>query len=260
MIGSFGKYKIEKVLEENQLNSVYLGKNIENKNVILKVCKKNINELKILKRLTHPNIITMYDNFPISINGKIYNVMVIEYCDKGDLYENLNFLDNYLIIKNYFTQIVSGLMYIHSLNISHGDIKPENIVINKNGNVKLIDFGLSYCIDKYQIKCGGKPKGTIKYMAPELTCFLKENNIKKKLDLFAVDMWALGIVYFIMIHKCFPFSIADESCTEYKNYKEGILSKKWKSLSTNQLCILKMTLSIKPEERASVYELFEVIL
>lgn len=99
--------------------------------------------------------------------------------------------------RKLFKQIAEGIEYLHSQNIAHRDIKLDNILIEEKTNmVKIIDFGFScMCssIQKLKIFCG-----TPSYMAPEIT-------MKKEYDGKTVDMWALGVLLYVMLTGVFPF-------------------------------------------------------
>lgn len=102
--------------------------------------KNIVQELSILKRVNHPNIIKLYEL--IETEKKIY--IVTEYVDGGELYQNIitqGKLDPGLA-KSYFYQIVQGIKYLHQNGIVHRDLKPENIIIDGNQTIKIIDFGL----------------------------------------------------------------------------------------------------------------------
>ena len=188
--GSFGS--VMKAINRNTKEEVGIK--------IINILSSNINtsrlknEILILKDLSHPNIVKIYDY--IEKNLKVYIIM--EELKGGTLreYINLHINENIkeeessLIIKN----ILSAISYLHSRNICHRDIKPENIMF-KNildlNSLKLIDFGLSENnFDFYgeQLYCG-----TIIYMAPE-----QLNNISySKLT----DIWSIGIILYELLNK-----------------------------------------------------------
>ena len=106
-----------------------------------------IQELSILKKVNHINIIKLYEL--IETNNKIY--IVTEYIDGGELYQNIikqGKLDQNKA-KIYFWQIIQGIKYLHQNGICHRDLKPQNIIIDSNQVIKIIDFGLGreYDID-----------------------------------------------------------------------------------------------------------------
>lgn len=100
------------------------------------------------------------------------------------------------IVKHIFNQIISGITYIHAKNISHGDIKLENILIDKSNNVKIIDFGFSTHNSNGKLLnffCG-----TPSYMPPEI--------IKRKNYVGAhADLWSIGVLLYTLLCGSFPF-------------------------------------------------------
>lgn len=97
-------------------------------------------EVEILKQVNHPNVIK-YDNI---IDGKHHLYIVLEYVDGGDLFDRI--AQNPLSeesARNIFTQILLAVEYLHDAGIAHRDMKPENILLDKNDTVKLTDFGLA---------------------------------------------------------------------------------------------------------------------
>lgn len=98
-------------------------------------------EIRINQQLHHPGIVEMYDLLHDELNYYI----IMEFCPNGELFQ-------YIIDKQHlseseaqpiFRQILETLEYIHSMGISHRDMKPENLLIDKVGHIKISDFGLS---------------------------------------------------------------------------------------------------------------------
>ena len=131
--------------------------------------KNIINEINILMKLDHPNIVKIFE-FYIT-DTKYY--LITEYCPCGSLF---NFINNNNgpfteIQASYIMhQLFSAVNYCHKMKIIHRDIKPENILINKNQNgfveIKLCDFGTSLKFHRGDVQ--NKLVGSIYYMAPEV--------------------------------------------------------------------------------------------
>ena len=150
-----------------------------------------------MRSLNHPNIVRLfncfedYNNYYFCsefIDGNNLETFIKKYKD------NLSHIEEKLII-HIFKQILNGLIYLHSKNIMHRDIKPDNILIDENNNIKITDFGISAC-------CGGDDiekdlisdktiVGPKKYVSPEI----KEG---REYDL-KCDIFSLGYtMYFLM--------------------------------------------------------------
>ena len=92
----------------------------------------------------------------------------MDFASKGDLFDliiNNQDLFSEKLARTYFRQIVDGLHYLHSNGTAHLDLKPDNILIDAKGNIKICDFDLSY-IQKDETLCRGK--GTTNFRAPEV--------------------------------------------------------------------------------------------
>ena len=152
-------------------------------------------EAKSIASLNHQNIISIYD-FGENEDGYF---IVMEYVDGFNLrdicFENKNFI--YSSFKRVFSQISDGLAYAHNQNIIHRDIKPLNIMINRGGIVKIMDFGLAKFVEEQNVG-HSVIKGTPHFMPPEQI-------IGKPVDLKA-DIFALGVtMYYLLAGNKYPF-------------------------------------------------------
>ena len=153
-------------------------------------------EISLLKRLNHPNIVKLYET--IDMQRQLW--LVMELALGRSLHSFIRSkTDRKLSEKDgmrLFRQIVSGIEYCHKLNVTHRDIKMENILIDDELNVKIIDFGFSICsppTQRLRIFCG-----TPSYMAPEIVN-------KEKYMGPPTDIWSLGILLFTILAGYFPF-------------------------------------------------------
>jgi serine/threonine protein kinase len=154
--------------------------------------KKIAQEVALVGMFDHPNIV----QFVEVIQTPELICIVMEYCDGGDLLSLLEIGNLSTVeLKRIFKQIVGGVKYIHGLGFTHGDIKPENVMITRDGTVKLIDFGYS---TKKGIGSDEHKSGTLMYAAPEL--------VKRgPFDTGKVDIWALGIILLVMFTGRMPY-------------------------------------------------------
>ncbi|KAK9059645.1 hypothetical protein SSX86_020349 [Deinandra increscens subsp. villosa] len=138
-------------------------------------------EVSLLSRLRHPNIVRYYGSE--TVDDKLY--IYLEYVSGGSIYKLLQDYGQFgeLAIRNYTQQILSGLAYLHAKNTIHRDIKGANILVDPNGKVKLADFGMAKHITGQT--CPLSFKGSPYWMAPEI---IKNSNGSN----LAVDIWSLG--------------------------------------------------------------------
>ena len=175
---------------------------IKNKNLAIKVINKNgagiktikkmKEEISILKKLDHSNIVKFYGY--IETNSQL--LIQMEYIQYGTLSrwmkENCQITEKEASL--LLRRVLSAVEYLHNNHICHRDIKPENIMFSKKNDfdsIKIIDFGLSAQHLNYLYNkefCG-----TFLYMAPE--------QIEKKLYYYSVDIWSIGILMFMLLNK-----------------------------------------------------------
>nr|XP_048286134.1 sperm motility kinase Z-like [Myodes glareolus] len=99
--------------------------------------------------------------------------------------------------KPIFQQVVSAVHFLHQRRIAHRDIKLENVLIDRNGNVKLCDFGMAIELAEGQMLM--QVCGSLLYMAPEILAM-------EPYDGLAVDMWSLGVLLYVLVTGQFPYT------------------------------------------------------
>uniref|UniRef100_A0A674BGR2 cyclin-dependent kinase n=1 Tax=Salmo trutta TaxID=8032 RepID=A0A674BGR2_SALTR len=189
--------KVEKI-GEGTYGVVYKAKNkVTGETVALKKIRLDtetegvpstaIREISLLKELSHPNIVKLCD--VIHTENKLY--LVFEF-----LHQDLKkFMDSSVsgislpLVKSYLFQLLQGLAFCHSHRVLHRDLKPQNLLINAQGEIKLADFGLA--------RAFGVPVRqwlvvTLWYRAPEILLGCKYYST-------AVDIWSLGCIFAEMI-------------------------------------------------------------
>lgn len=141
-------------------------------------------EIAIMKILEHPNIIRFYESY--LFYGSIF--MVVEFMDAGSLTELIfSFFQQFRedVIAYILKETITGVQYLHHHNQLHRDLKSDNILLNKNGELKLADFGFAIQLTKEKSKRKSMV-GTPAWMAPEL---IQSNEYDEK-----VDIWSIGII------------------------------------------------------------------
>ena len=207
-----GRYTLGEHLGSGSFGSVYKGVDIlTNNEVAIKTTKIN-SSLEMDAEYTyyrlfggnnsnficHPNIISYYDAF--QINGVLYIIM--EYVDGYNLRSWFKARSNELspsLIINIMGQIINGLKFLHDQGIVHNDIKDDNIMIDKRGNVKIADYGLA-CFLTYTPECIRKKVGNRLYISlPIIKRYINGNRFidgNSVPYLFDNDVWAIGLVFY----------------------------------------------------------------
>ena len=242
--GSYAVVKLatHKATMEKCAIKVYSNKSLEDS-----ALKENVlREIKVLQQISHQNIVKFYEQ--LQGNNNLY--LVMEYVRGIGL-------NNHLVARSMkrlhepeactiFTQVISALKYCHERNIVHRDIKLENIQLDLHCNVKLIDFGFATCIPnnkKSLIFCGSPS-----YMAPEII---------NKVEYYGppVDIWACGIVLFLLVTGDFPFKGNTEKRV-FERIKKGSFDV---PAYVTQLCadLIRRILNPVPGERLTAREILD---
>jgi serine/threonine protein kinase/Flp pilus assembly protein TadD len=167
-----------------------------------------IQEAKATAALNHPNILSIYE---IDDHDE-HPFIVLEFIDGQTLKEYLNGLDtgSGLPIKQaieWTEKIAEGLKVAHDKNIIHRDIKAENIMLTKSGQLKIMDFGLAKLRSQSSLTRAGSSLGTLSYMSPEQAQGLNADNRS--------DLWSLGILFFELLTGDLPFKSEHEAGLMY---------------------------------------------
>ena len=200
-----GPFQMMQEIGKGRFGKVFLGIHEETKEKVaikqIEKSDKNIDlnsiyaEINIHKKLFHPYICKMY----YVIENFNYIFIVTEYCSKGEIFKILTEVEGRFEEAKackIFTQILSALEYLHNNYIAHRDVKLENMLMDENGDAKLIDFGLSKSFEG-DIDFNKSP-GSPWYASPEV---LLNQPYKGKI----ADIWSMGICLYAMVYGDYPF-------------------------------------------------------
>ena len=177
----------------------------------LKVAKRFEREMDILKKLEHPNIIRYYGGVSTP-NQQFYALEIIT---GGSLDVLLRKKGRFTWRQtvDYAMQVAKALEHAHNAGIVHRDLKPGNLLITKQGVIKLTDFGIARDSQATQLTQAGKTVGTLAYMAPEQ--ITGKSPITRRTDLYA-----LGCVMFQMLAGRTPFESSTQPELLFKHIEE----------------------------------------
>ena len=198
------KYKILQEMGRGAFSTVYkIQSKIDNniyclKKLNLKKTTNKTNEITILSKLSHPNLVKYITSF----QDKEGIYIIMEYCEYGDLYTLLHSVRkkkiyiNEDIIWDISFQCLLALEYLHNKNIIHRDIKLLNIFMSKDKIIKIGDMGMSKLLSNKEMKMSRV--GTPLYLAPEL--------VKKEKYDYKADIWSLGCSLYHLSKTIPPFN------------------------------------------------------
>jgi serine/threonine protein kinase len=206
LAGQFPQLEILELLGQGGMGAVYKARQKQlDRLVALKILPPQVaqteafaerftREARSLARLNHPHIVMVHD-FGHTETGLYYFIM--EFIDGTDLRHviqagELSAAESLAIVP----QICEALQFAHEEGIVHRDVKPENILLDKKGRVKIADFGLAKLLDRpanlYTLTGAGQRMGTPHYMAPEQ--IEHPGQVDHRADIFS-----LGVVFYEML-------------------------------------------------------------
>ncbi|MCH1623829.1 Stk1 family PASTA domain-containing Ser/Thr kinase [Fredinandcohnia quinoae] len=202
-----GRYKIIEVIGGGGMANVYLARDIIlERDVAIKVLRLDFsNDEEFIKRfrreahsatsLAHPNIVSIYD---VGEEDDIYYI-VMEYVDGQTLKQ---YIQRHAPLHprealNIMEQLASAISHAHHNQIVHRDIKPQNILIDRNGTVKVTDFGIAVALSSTTITQTNSVLGSVHYLSPE--------QARGGMSTRKSDIYSLGIVMFELLTGRVPF-------------------------------------------------------
>ncbi|KAI5740624.1 hypothetical protein M8J76_005618 [Diaphorina citri] len=202
------------------------------------------NEVAILQNLCHPGVVNLERMFETP--GRIFVVMeklqgdmleMILSSEKGRLSERTT--------KFIITQILVALKHLHSKNIVHCDLKPENVLLSTNSElpqVKLCDFGFARIIGEKSFR--RSVVGTPAYLAPEV---LRNKGYNRSLD-----MWSVGVIVYVSLSGTFPFNEDEDINEQIQNAAFMYPPRPWRDISSDAIDLINNLLQVKQRKRLSV--------
>ena len=158
------------------------------------------NESKAISLLNHPNIVKVYD---VSVNDQLQYI-VMEYVDGMTLREYLNERGGKLTSRetvHFISQILKALEHAHANGVVHRDIKPQNIMLLDNGQLRMMDFGIARISRAENQLLSGKAMGSVHYISPE--------QAKGDETDCTSDIYSVGVMMYEMLSGHLPFDADD---------------------------------------------------
>ncbi|KAK4223716.1 hypothetical protein QBC38DRAFT_512226 [Podospora fimiseda] len=203
--GSFGRVHL---VQSKHNQRFYAVKVLKKAQVVrMKQVEHTNDERRMLAEVKHPFLITLWGTFQDARN--LY--MVMDFVEGGELFSLLRKSGRFPnpVAKFYAAEVTLALEYLHNRNIIYRDLKPENLLLDRHGHVKITDFGFAKRVeDKTWTLCG-----TPDYLAPEVV----NNKGYNK----SVDWWSLGILIYEMLCGYTPFWDSGSPLKIYENILRG---------------------------------------
>ena len=202
---SFGKYQVLECIGEGGFGRVFRGYDpVLKRSVAIKTCtlreptmrERFVREAEIAANLRHPNIVTVYDFG--EHEGEPY--IVQEYLEGEDLDHKIKREDalGAVMVVGWLRQIADGLLFAHGCGVAHRDVKPSNLRVLPDGQIRIMDFGIAKLLQsEHQLTKSGTSLGTAGYLAPEQ---LRGGDIDHRVDIFS-----FGVVAYELIARQRPF-------------------------------------------------------
>lgn len=200
------------------------------------------NEVAILQNLKHHGVVNLERMFETP-----ERIFVVMEKLKGDMLEMILSVGrlNERVTKFLITQILIALKHLHSQNIVHCDLKPENVLLSSDAEfpqVKLCDFGFARIIGEKSFR--RSVVGTPAYLAPEV---LRNKGYNRSLD-----MWSVGVIIYVSLSGTFPFNEDEDINEQIQNAAFMYPPNPWKEISSDAIDLINNLLQVKQRKRFTV--------
>ncbi|CRL07178.1 CLUMA_CG020164, isoform C [Clunio marinus] len=243
-----GAFSIVKRCVQKSTSLEFAAKIINTKKLTSRDFQKLEREARICRKLQHPNIVRLHD----SIQEENYHYLVFDLVTGGELFEDIVAREFYseADASHCIQQILESVNHCHQNGVVHRDLKPENLLLAskaKGAAVKLADFGLAIEVQGDQQAWFGFA-GTPGYLSPEV---LKKEPYGK-----AVDIWACGVILYILLVGYPPFWDEDQHRL-YAQIKAGTYdypSPEWDTVTPEAKNLINQMLTVNPYKRITASE------
>jgi serum/glucocorticoid-regulated kinase 2 len=200
--GSFGKVVLVQKRSGQERGGLFAMKILRKMHLLKRgQIERTRTERKVLAKVDHPFIMKLH--FAFQTDEKLF--LVLDYCAGGELFFHLSrhrrFPEKYT--RFYAAELLLALGHLHQHGIIYRDLKPENVLLDSDGHVKLGDFGLAKAGIKHPYRGAMSMCGTPEYMAPEI--------LQQEGHGFCVDYWGLGMLTYEMMTGLPPWYTTDKS-------------------------------------------------
>ncbi|VEL08923.1 unnamed protein product, partial [Protopolystoma xenopodis] len=194
-----GTFGVVHRCREKATGNIYVAKFIDTPGILEKTTVRN--EIAIMNQLQHRKLLNLHDAF----DGRNEMVLIMEFLSGGELFDRVaddSYQMNEAEVVKYISQVLDGILHMHEASIVHLDVKPENIMCetSKSTDIKLVDFGLATKLNpKELVKV---TTATAEFAAPEIADLEPVG--------FYTDMWAIGVLTYVLLSGLSPFSGRDK--------------------------------------------------
>ncbi|KAI1295433.1 Serine/threonine-protein kinase D1 [Halotydeus destructor] len=204
------------------------------------------NEVGILQNIRHPGVVNLDRMFETS-----ERIFVVMEKLRGDMLEMILHHEAPLgrlperITKFLISQVLAALRYLHTNDIVHCDLKPENVLLSSNSDypqVKLCDFGFARIIGEKSFR--RSVVGTPAYLAPEV---LRNKGYNRSLD-----MWSVGVIIYVSLSGTFPFNEEEDINDQIQNAAFMYPPKPWAEITHSAVDLINNLLQVKHRKRLTV--------
>ncbi|KAF8661852.1 hypothetical protein HU200_056811 [Digitaria exilis] len=249
-----GRYEIGRTLGEGNFGKVKYARHIatgghyaikildRSKILSLRIDDQIRREIGTLKLLKHPNVVRLHE--VAASKAKIY--MVLEFVNGGELFDKIAIKKKLSEHegRKLFQQLIDGVSYCHEKGVYHRDLKPENVLVDRKGNIKISDFGLS-ALPQHLGSDGllHTTCGSPNYIAPEV---LQNRGYDGSLS----DIWSCGVILYVMLVGYLPFDDRNLVVLYQKIFKGDCQIPRWLSPAAQDL--IKKILEPNPMKRINI--------